>query len=159
MSDERNSTVIDGDRYEMTLFGATQGYRLFHRLFKMFGPSFGHLVDAMSGDKGASIRDVNLASDAAVSALKRLVDDVHEADLDHLIDALRKQTHVAAGGGQNSIPLAGVFEVHFQGRMGTMFKWLAWGLRVQYASFFDALPRMKPPEKAAASSAGSNLNH
>lgn len=149
MPDERNSTTIDGDRYEMTLFGATQGYRLFYRLFKMFGPSFGRLVEAMKD--GASIQDVDMAGDAAVAALKSLAVDVHEADLDHVIDALKKQTHVGQGGSDKTVPLAGVFEVHFQGRLGSMFKWLAWGLKVQYQSFFDVFADMRPPGKDSAS--------
>ena len=154
MPKQGQSTTIDGDRYEMALFGATQGYRLFHRLFRMFGPSFGRLVDAMKD--GGSIQDVDMASDAAVSALKSLVSDVTEADLDHVIDSLKKQTHVGAGGTDKTIPLAGVFETHFQGRLGSMFKWLAWGLRVQYQSFFDVFASMKPPDAVSASSGGTD---
>lgn len=153
MPRDEKSQTIDGDLYEMTLFGATQGYRLFHRLFRMFGPSFGRLVDAMADKSG--IQDVDLSGEAAVSVLKSLAVDVSEADLDHIIEALKKQTHVGANGTSKTIPLSGVFELHFSGRMGSMFRWLAWGLRVQYASFFDALATMKQPGREAASLAGT----
>ena len=145
------STVIDGDRYEMTLLGATQGYRLFHRLFKMFGPSFGRLVDVM-GQQGATIQDVDMASDAAVAALKALAVDVTEADLDRVIEALKKQTHVGVCESNKTIPLADIFELHFSGRIGPMFHWLAWGLKVQYQSFFDVFATMKPPDKGPVQS-------
>jgi len=148
---EIQHTIIDGDRYEMTLFGATQGYRLFHRLFKMFGPGFGALMDAAS--ETGSIQDVDLSSDVVVSGIRSLTENVREADLDHVIDSLKKCTHVGAGGIENTIPLGGVFELHFSGRIGTMFKWLGWGLQVQYASFFDAFANMKPPSEGAESKA------
>lgn len=148
------SKVIDGDLYEMTLFGATQGYRLFHRLFQMFGPSLGQLVDATAG--GKNIQDVDLASDAVVRMLKDLVTRVGQDDLDAVIAALKNQTHVGIGGSDQTVPLSGVFELHFSGRIGTMFSWLAWGLKVQYQSFFDAFVSSKPPEKGAASSAATD---
>lgn len=150
MGRETHRTVIDGDLYEMSLFGATQGYRLFHRLFKMFGPSFGKLIDAVAD---SNLQDVNLSSDAVVTALRSLTDSVSEADLDVLIDALRKQTLVGVGGTEKTVPLAGVFELHFSGRIGTMFKWLGWGVKVQYSSFADAFADMMPRGEGGESQA------
>lgn len=147
MARERHSTIIDGDLYEMTLFGATQGYRLFHKLFQMFGPSFGRLMDAL-GDK-QDIQDVNLSSEAAVAALESLTTTVKQADLDLIVDALKKCTHVGVDGTEKTVPLGGVFELHFSGRVWSMFKWLAWGLQVQYGSFADAFANTKPPGEGA----------
>ena len=152
MGRESHRTVIDGDLYEMTLFGATQGYRLFHRLFKMFGPSFGQLIDAVAD---TDIQDVNLSSAGVVSALRSLSESVTEADLDVLIDALRKQTHVGVGGIEKTVPLSGVFELHFSGRLGTMFKWLGWSLKIQYGSFADAFAGMKPRGEGEGSQAAT----
>lgn len=151
MSRETESTTIDGDRYEMTQLGATAGYRLFHRLFTMLGPTFGKVTDALASD--GSIQDVNLSSDAAVAAIEALTHHVTERDLDHVINVLKGETHVGVGGSEKTVPLAGVFEVHFAGRIGTLFRWLAWGLKVQFASFLDAVKDMKPPGGAAVSSA------
>lgn len=145
---DKHSTTIDGDLYEMTLFGATQGYRLFLRLFKMLGPTLGKVMDAVGEDSG-NIQDVNLSSDAAVAAIDALTSHVRESDLDHLIEALKKQTHVGVGGSSKTVPLAGVFEMHFSGRLNSMLRWLIWGLKVQYASFLDVFSGMKPPEKEA----------
>lgn len=148
MARETHSTVIDGDRYEMTLFGATQGYRLFHRLFRILGPSFGKLMDAVvdTGD----IRDVDLSSDVVAAGIRALTESVKESDLDYVIDAMKKCTHVGPGGTEKTIPLSGVFEVHFQGRIGTMFKWLGWGLQTQYGSFVSAFASLKPPGEGGA---------
>lgn len=150
---DRHSTTIDGDRYEMTLLGATQGYRLFHRLFQMFGPSLGKLLDAASS--AGNIQDVDLASEGVVDLFRALTTDVREQDLDYLIESLKKQTHVSPGDTEKTVPMTGVFELHFSGKMGAMFRWLAWGLKVQYQSFFDVFASMKPPEKAGPPPAGN----
>jgi len=148
MPREKHSTIIDGDRYEMTLFGATQGYRLFHRLFRMLGPSLGHLLDALV--QVGDIRSVDLSSDAVANGIRTLTATLHEADLDHVIDSLRKLTHVGVDGSSQTVPLSGVFEAHFQGRIGSMFKWMGWGLQVQYSSFMSAFATMMPPGEGAA---------
>ena len=157
MSRETQSTTIDGDRYEMTQLGATAGYRLFHRLFKMLGPTFGKVTDALADD--GNIQDVNLSSDAAVAAIEALTHHVKESDLDHVIGVLKAETSVGIGGSDKTVPLTGVFEMHFSGRIGTLFRWLAWGLKVQYASFLDAFKDMKPPGKGAASQAAKSQTH
>jgi len=153
MPRETHSTTIDGDRYEMTLFGATQGYRLFHRLFKMFGPAFGKVMDAVS--ETGDIQDVNLSSDAAVAALEALTHHVRDTDLDVMVEALKKVTHVGVAGSDKTVPLAGVFELHFSGRIASMFKWMGWGLKVQYGTFADAFASMKPPGGGGGSPAAT----
>jgi len=153
MAREIHSTVIDGDRYEMTMFGASQGYRIFHRLFKILGPVLGKVMDAAVDVQ--DIRDVDLSSGAVAEGLQALSGAMKESDLDYLIDAMRKCTHVGIGGSEKTTPLAGVFEMHFSGRIGSMFKWLAWGLKVQYSSFGDAFASLRPPSEGDASQAAT----
>lgn len=142
MAREKQSTVIDGYRYEMTMLGATQGYKLFHRLFRMFGPSFGSLMDAVGG---GDIQDVDLSSNVVIHGIQSLTENVKESDLDHVVEMLRKQTHVSVDGSDRTIPLAGIFEAHFSGSLGSMFKWLYWGLGVQYQDFTSAFANLRPP--------------
>lgn len=153
MPRDKHTTIIDGDRYEMTLFGATQGYRLMHLLFRMFGPAFGQVMDALEGHD--DIQDVNLSSEAAVAALQALATSVKQSDLDTVIDALKKSCHVGVGGTDKTTPLAGVFELHFSGRMATMFRWLLWGLQTQYQDFSGGLASMMPPGEADGSPAAT----
>lgn len=154
MPREKFTTVIDGDRYEMTLLGATQGIRLFHRLFRMFGPAFGRVMDSVG--EGNDLLSVDLSSNAAVAGLQTIATSVSEADLDHLVDTLKKQTQVGPDGADKLMPLAGVFELHFSGRLGSMFKWLGWGLKVQYGNFLDAFASTMPPSGGEGSPAANS---
>lgn len=150
MARERESTVIDGHRYEMTMLGATAGYRLFNRLFKMFGPSFGAIMDAVGTD---GIEDADLSSQVVVNAIRTLSDQVKEADLDHVVESLRGQTHVGIGGTEKTVPLSSVFEVHFAGDILSLGKWVIWGLQVQYATFANAFGTLRPPVAVGATQA------
>lgn len=145
MARERQTTVIDGYRYEMTMLGATAGYRLFFKLLTMFGPSFGDMMDAAGG---GDIQDVDLSSSAAVRGIKSLTTNVSESDLDHVIEQLRSQTHVSVEkGSEKTVPLSKVFEMHFMGELNSMFKWLWWGLKVQYQTFSGAFANLMPPSE------------
>jgi hypothetical protein len=147
---ERQNTIIDGHRYEMTMLGATAGYQLFHRLFKMLGPSFGALMDAAS-QSGGNIQDVDLSSEVVVAGINALTENVKQDDLDHVIAQLKDQTQVGVNGSEQTVPLKGVFEMHYAGNIGSMFKWLYWGLTVQFGSFTDAFASVPTPSKGGPS--------
>ena len=137
MAREIQRTTIGGHDYAMTLLPATRSYKLFHRLFKMFGPSFGQLMDAVAGVK--SVVDLDLSGDAVNKVIQSVTSNVSEHDLEHVISILKDETTVAISGSGKDIPLKGVFEAHFQGDVAGMFRWLYWGLGVQYRSFFEGL--------------------
>lgn len=145
MARERQQTVIDGHRYEMTMFPATESYRLFHRLLKIIGPAFGKIVDAM-GD--GDIQDVDLSNETTIEAIIALTTHIKESDLDHVIDKLRNCTHVGVDGSDKTVPLKGIFEMHFAGALASMFRWLLWGLQVQYANFIEGFGSMMPQKEA-----------
>lgn len=156
MARERQETVIDGYKYEMTMLGATASYRLFHRLFKMLGPSFGALMNSVT-DGVTDVQDIDLGSEVVSRGIATLTDSVKESDLDHLIDVLRKQTHAGIQeGGDKTVPLKDTFDVHFQGRIGSMFKWVWWGLTVQYQDFSSAFASLKSPSGGAESQAATS---
>ncbi len=152
MARERQDTFIGEHKYEMTMLGATPGYRLFRRLFKMFGPSLGALMDATAGE---NIQDVDLTSQTVKDGIQALTENVKESDLDHVIDLLKGQTHVGVDGSEKTIPLKSVFESHFAGDTFGMFAWVWWGLQVQYATFSSAFASMKPPSGGEAGPAAS----
>lgn len=154
MTIEMQETVIDGHTYRMTQLGATKGYKLFHRLVKALGPSIGHFVSAVvaKGDE-ASIRDVDITSDDFLQGIKSLTSGFSEHDLDHIVSELKSQTEVSVDDTNKMISLSPVFELHFRGRLGSMFRWLGWGLKVQFADFFDAFASMTLPSVGARSQA------
>lgn len=156
MARERQETVIDGHRYEMTMLGATASYRLFHKLFNIIGPSFGSVMDATQ--KGTDILDVDLSSNVVVQGIQSLTQNLKESDLDHVIDVLKKQTHVSVDPAvhEKTIPLANVFEAHFSGTLASMFKWLYWGLTVQYQDFSTAFANLTLPSVGGESRAASS---
>ena len=133
------------------MLGATAGYRLFHRLFKMLGPSFGAIMDAVGGSGG--IEDADLSSQVVVNAIRTLSSEVREVDLDHLVESLRGQTHVGPGGTEQTVPLSQVFELHFSGDILGLGKWVVWGLKVQYATFASAFASLRPPVADGATQA------
>jgi hypothetical protein len=139
----RESTVIDGYLYEMSMLPSTPAYRLFWRLFKILGPSFGAVVDVVSS--ADDLQDVDLSSNSVVNGIKVLTDNVQESDLDYVIDQLRSVTHVGvAENTDKTIPLKGQFEKHFMGKFGSLLKWVHWGLKVQYQNFSDVFASMMP---------------
>lgn len=155
MARERQETVIDGYKYEMTMLGATASYRLFHRLFKMLGPSFGALMNSVA-DGVTDVADIDLGSEVVAQGIRALTDSVKESDLDHLIDTLKKQTHAGVEeDSEKTVPLSGTFDVHFQGRIGSMFKWVWWGLTVQYRDFSSAFASLKSPSAGEESPAAT----
>ncbi len=150
MARERQDTVIDGHRYEMTMLAATPSYKLFTKLLKMFGPSIGTIIDVTS-KSGDGVEGIDLNSQAVVKGIRALMDHVGEDDIEHVIERLKKQTHVSVEkGSEKTIPLSGVFELHFQGDIWAMFKWLWWGLQVQYSNFSDAFANLKTPSEGEA---------
>ena len=152
---DQHTASIDGHRYDMSMLGATASLRLFHRLFRMLGPSVGHLIDSIGAKGKASLLDVDVSSKAFVAGFESLASAVSESDLEHVVDQLRKQTTLSLPEGK-VIPLAQVFDAHFQGRIGAMFQWLAWGLRVQYGDFWSALASMTPQGEGGESRAASD---
>lgn len=156
MARERETTLIDGHRYKMTMLGATAGYQLFCRLFRMFGPSFGAIMDAVGSGK---VEDTDLSSQVVVDAIRTLSDQIKESDLDYLIDRLRSQTHVGIGGNDKTVSLDSVFEAHFAGDILGLGKWIVWGLQVQYSTFANAFATLNPPVEGGVTQAETSPNH
>lgn len=152
MARDKHETTIAGHRYEMTMMAATPGYKLFYRLMQMLGPSIATLKDVVvDGAKDAagttpSILDQQINADVVLKGVQVLTTNVSEADLDYVVRALKTHCEVGLNGSTKTIPLEGVFDVHFAGEMGAFFQWLAWGLKVQFQSFLSAFGNLKLPD-------------
>lgn len=154
MACEKQSTVINGHRYVMTMLPATPSYRLFRRLFKIIGPSFGSIME-LAKDGTKDIGDTDIASEPVVRGIRVLADAITEDELDNVVEQLKKVTEVGINGSDKTVPLENVFELHFSGAIGFMFKWLYWGLRVQYENFISAFTNLTPQSVGAEPQAES----
>lgn len=130
-SEER---TIGDNTYRVTQLVSKDARPTLIRLFKLLGPSIGQMVeDAMAG------RSINPDIGVGV-AISQLADRISEDDLERLIDTL-VQNKTLARKTENGWPLldkAG-FDVHFTGRIGEMFKVLAFALEVNFQDFLGGL--------------------
>lgn len=162
MGRDVHETNIGGHRYCMTMLAATPGYKLFYRLMQMLGPSIATLkdvvADAAKNEAGItpSLLDQKINSDAILKGVQALTSNVSEADLDYVVNTLKAQCEVGLNGSNKTIPLAGVFDVHFAGEMGAFFQWLAWGLKVQFQTFLTAFNALSLPGMEGVSQADNH---
>lgn len=127
---ESHTREIGGDVYTTALFPAKQGFKLLNRLKKTLGPAFG----AWIGQQVENIVTL-IGSDLSDDQMLQLVLDLFE-----LTSVDKKEENRLAG------PLTNgdVFNSHFAGRYGRMFKVLAFVVEVNYPDFLTELipPRM-----------------
>lgn len=152
MARENHETMIDGHRYQMTDLPTTPGYRLFYRLAQKLIPAFSAFKDAAvsafrkAGGNTASLLDQEIDLGLMLQAAEVLTTQLSEADLDYAVSTLKEQCQVGINGSDKTIPLVGVFEMHFSGDIGGFIKWLAWGLKVQFGNFPNAFSSLIPPD-------------
>lgn len=143
---------IAGSVYRVSQLKATKALGLLTELAKMLGPTLGILADAAGNEKGkldlASIGNIKVGGDVFGRAVGALVERIDSARVQTLIKELAAVTEVAPEGSDKFLPLPGVFELHFAGRMGGLFKWLKFALEVQFSDFLSSLAEHGPQESA-----------
>lgn len=130
MSVETRTTDIQGHKYELTLFGAKQGQRVFLRLAKCLGPAAAAVLER--GSAGG-----------IPEAIRQFVTSLGEDDLDWLTDQFAGSCQLvlmmttAAGQKPNPQPLTAMYDHHFARRYPALIAWLIWCITENYASFLD----------------------
>lgn len=119
--------TIDGATYEVRMLPATRAQKLLVRLGGMLGPAFAKLAGSADG------QNEEVDAEAFGAAVTALFASADEASVDSVLKELAAVTLV------DGKALAPIYDVHFAGRIGTLFKWATFALRVQFADFFDAL--------------------
>jgi hypothetical protein len=117
---------INGHNYQCTQFSASKGLKMLHRLGKILGPSLSSL---------AGMNSENLQADMLGSAIGSLFANCSEAEFETTVKELLTTTTID-GRAIN-------FDLDFAGDLGSLFKLLAFVLKVQYGNFFDGLPGIK----------------
>lgn len=138
---ESRETVIDGVRYRVSQLGARHALRLLTTLAKVLGPGLGKGLDsvlqAKGGGKLAELLEADTSKLQLGPAVEALVDRLDEPTVEAVVNQLADATVLVLG--DKAPQLSAVFDAHFAGKLGQMFKWLAFALEVQFGDFFGAL--------------------
>lgn len=124
---------IDGTTYHLHTLGARDGRHMLVRLTKVLGPSVGRLAESTVDPKGQGGKGL---AEAVAGAIYELSEHLSEADLDWICEKFGNRTEIDQEGGKRHLLDLELQELHFAGRFGTMIKWLAACLEVNFADFF-----------------------
>ena len=119
---------IGGKNWTVTQFPAGEGIRILSRLTTLIGPT----VAGLAGNAGSisDLTKMDIKGDVLQIAVQQLVSKLDENDTLSLIKRLLSGTRYE---NKEVVP---VFDIAFQGDYLTLFKVLAFVLKVNYGSFF-----------------------
>lgn len=155
-----HTTTIGDHTFHIRELGASQAKKLLVRLTKAVGPILGALADGPvpsgAGRNTMARTLANLDTKAIRAGLESLAAQLKEEDLDFLCSTLGSVTQVETEVGK-MVPLSKERqEVLFRGgRLLLMFRWLAYGLEVQFRDFLDAFGELFPAPDAKAAGAAT----
>lgn len=140
---DTQTTALDGTEYEVAPLDPLVANDILVDILKVVGPALGAMDDG--------------ASDTMVEgSFRGLFERLDKAKLREIISILAKVTSVNLPGGE-SPQLPAIFTLHFRGKLGLMYRWLGFALRVQFGDFFDsaapAIARLVDLARAAQGSA------
>jgi hypothetical protein len=127
---QQNSEIkeIEGVKYEVFMLAPSVSLDLGVEIGKVLGPAFGALIDKASATEAKDVldTDVNFAD-----AAKLLFQNLEKGMLQNVILKLASVTHA------DGTPLDKIWEIHFRGKLGSLFKWMGFALKVQYSDFLE----------------------
>lgn len=134
---ESKAKVIGKYEYTVTQLPATEARHVFTMLARVFGSAAG-----------------------SAEPIAALMAEIKDDNLDVLCKKFSSQTFVAINSKQSPL-LADVFDEHFAGDIGGMFKWLAFCLEVNFGNFFAELgldlAKLGPRLKASVSASPTTV--
>lgn len=130
--------MFAGRTFKMFMLPPLDSHDLLLDVAKMLGPSVGNVLDALlkQGDKELKLEqllDMDLNGEFFAKISKQLFAALDKEIVRKVIASFRTVTHV------DNRPLDAVFDAIFTGKLGDMYQWLLWGMRVQWAGSFGAL--------------------
>jgi len=132
-------TIIDGKKYVMYMLPPMQSQDLLFDVLKMVGPSCGPILDVLISNRSGSKIDVSTFLEQEFSpnfftlAAKEFFGGLNK-DIVRLIEkSFADVTQV------DGMPLNKIFDIHFLGDIGGLFRWVTWGMGVQWGKVFSAL--------------------
>jgi hypothetical protein len=162
---------IDGDLYKVTMLPAKHGRKLLLELKTILGPTIAELLrgfgDDKKGEQTESLVDMDMSPIA--DAVAEFSQAVSPEKYQEVYTLFARHTSVEIG--QDGTPdfrriILNEQENHFQGRLLTEFKWMAYCLQVNYSDFLSGMEsiksvvgsavaaRMKPKSQSPVTSTG-----
>jgi hypothetical protein len=139
---------IDGENYKVKHFSATRGTRIFARLVKFAGEPVAKFLSAGKAIKENDEVAANAVLGQAITALSSRID---ENEVEGLIkDILDSVQVIDAKSGKLRAVGAEYFDVHFQGRIGHLFKVLGKTVAFQYSDFLGDLAGLQGLQNLAS---------
>lgn len=140
--------TIDGHEYIFSQFGAKQAVKYMTRLARIAGKPVALALGSLDGGKGKDVLDRNIKTDVLARALEALTMNLDQDETLALIEGFVGNDAVICDGKRI------IFDTHYEGRLGHMFKVLKAALEVQYGNFFEELivliPRSAPKDPEPA---------
>jgi len=134
---------IGGKRYCVTQLAAEPGQRLFFQLAKLIGPSVAALLREWQGKE--------VTPDTVAAALSEFVQTLTYAQFRDFVDTFMGSTDVL-GEDDKRVKLLSMKALAFAGDYGSLMKWVAFCLEVNYASFFGDMGLTTLPSAAGKQS-------
>lgn len=143
---EMHKTEIDGMTFQQPQLLSTQGLLTFFKLVKALGGAFPAVAKAMRKDAPPL---------EAFGALMVAFQNTSPEELVELSKVVLTDCIVTQPGGK-TVRLSEVYEVLLQGKLMTNLELIAWGLKVNYSTFFiEWLSRIAELTAAKANASGS----
>lgn len=131
MRQELVPRTIDGRKYEISQFGASQSWRILVRLSKMIGEPVANLISDYDPKKKVLDQDLGKVIPTAVAALVRNVEE------EESLNTIKELVFCTLC---NGAPINNAnFDLHFRGGIGHMMKVVKAVLEVQYGDFLGAV--------------------
>lgn len=139
------TTTIDGHTYQLSPLPSWQNLEAFHTVMKLAGPAISQLA-TIASKTDADASTMSLALGALGDAVSRTLMAVPPAEVRALTAKLFTGAlvtmHNHETGETKQVTLMQVFDVHFQRRLLSMFKLLAFAIDVNYADFTAGLKQL-----------------
>lgn len=121
---EGQSREIDGVTYTVYMLPPRKVRDMSLDLGKILGPSFGRFIDAAQSGEN---------KDVFAEGFRDIFDRITKEQLNSMMDEMSAVSEA------DGVRLKGIFDAHFLGNVGRMFKWFRFALEVNFSDFFSIL--------------------
>jgi len=122
---------IDGDEYEVFMLDPMTANDLLIDIGGAIGPALGAFAGASDGN---DLLDSTMDGEKLGDGVALLFKGLDKAIVRRAIQSLSEVTTVTGKGKLNQIQA-----IQFRGKIGTMYKWLGFALKVQYSDFLGSM--------------------
>lgn len=131
---DHEQTIIDELKIDVYMLPPKQARTMLLEMTKIVAPLLGALGDMRGGLRGLLATELNdISTDRFQQLAVLLSDKLDPKMIDAHMNALAEVTQV------DGVTLSKTFDLTFRGKLGTMFKWYGFALKVNFADFMGAL--------------------